>query len=286
MASKKHIAGIIPVSGLKSDFGMPWHPSLMPLAPNYLAIERSVLECAYAGCDTIWLVCSDDVTPLIRYQVGELIQDPVYDYRHFEYNKKGAKKPIRIYYVPINIRDINKRDNLAWSAIHGAKTANKILTNLSCHLAPNKFWISWPYGFCYPSVTREVRREIAEKDVMMSYGNKTFKDDLYLGFTLTNDQIDQLIKESKTRSTGLWKDPEHRDEKYSPQERFSYKNFSLKQVFETLDSSTYKVKEIDNYYNIDNWADYCHFLSNNMSLARPKLLRSVEWNELGLDLED
>ena len=84
---------------------------------------------------------------------------------------------------------------------------------------------------------------IQQKDVMISHGNKTFKDGLYLGFTLTNDQIDQLIKESKTRSTGLWKDPENRDEKYSPQERYSYKNFSLKQVFETLDSSTYKVKK-------------------------------------------
>lgn len=285
MASKKHIAGIIPVAGLKSDFNMPWHESLMPLAPNYLAIERAVLECAYAGCDTIWLVCSDDVTPLIRYQVGELVQDPVYNYRHFEYNKQGVKKPIRIYYVPISIRDINKRDNLAWSAIHGARTANKILKNLSCHIAPNKFWIAWPYGFYHPSVTREIRREIAEKDVVLSYANKTFKDNLYLGFTLTIGQIDQLVEESKTRSTGLWKDPEHRGEKYTPQERFSYRNFSLKEVFETLDSSRYKTREIDNYYNLDNWTDYCNFLSDNKSLTRPKLLRSLEWNELGLDPE-
>ena len=117
---KKHLAGIIPVSGIKSDFNMPWHESLMPIGPNYLAVERSVLECAYAGCNTIWIVCNDDVTPLIRYQVGEMIQDPVYNYRHFEHNKKDFKRPIRIYYVPLNVRDINKRDNLAWSAIHGA----------------------------------------------------------------------------------------------------------------------------------------------------------------------
>jgi len=28
---KKHLAGIIPVSGIKSDFNMPWHASLMPI---------------------------------------------------------------------------------------------------------------------------------------------------------------------------------------------------------------------------------------------------------------
>ena len=103
MALKKHIAGIVPVSGLNSDFNMPWHESLMPIGPNYLAVERAVAECAYAGCDSIWIVCGDNVSPLIRYQVGEKIQDPVYNYRHFEFDKGGVKKPIRVYYVPIAI---------------------------------------------------------------------------------------------------------------------------------------------------------------------------------------
>ena len=71
---KKHVAGIIPVAGLKSDFDLPWHPSLMPIAPNYLAVERAVAECAYAGCNTIWVVCNDDVTPLVRHQVGEKVR--------------------------------------------------------------------------------------------------------------------------------------------------------------------------------------------------------------------
>ena len=286
MSSKKHIAGIVPVSGLSSNFDMPWHDSLMPLAPNYLAVERSVLECAYAGCNTIWIVCSDEVTPLIRYQVGEVIQDPVYNYRPYERDRKGTKRPIRIYYVPINIRDINKRDNLAWSAIHGAQTATKIMKSISLHLAPDKFWISWPYGFYPPSVTRQLRRDVTESNVMLSYNNKTLKDNLYLGLTLTQPQVQQLFEESRTRSTGLWKDPGKRSEKYSAQDRFSYKNFTLKEVFETLDSSNYSVKEVDNYYNLDNWLDYCHFLSNNASLKKPKILRSTEWNEFGFDEEE
>ena len=283
---KKHLAGIIPVSGLKSDFNMPWHASLMPIGPNYLAVERSVLECAYAGCSTIWIVCSDDVTPLIRYQIGEMIQDPVYNYRHFEHNKKEFKRPIRIYYVPLNIRDINKRDNLAWSAIHGAKTANKILRKISFHLAPDKFWISWPYGYVDPRSVREARKNIIAGHVMLSYEDKTVKDNLYLGLTLDIQQVKQLIVESKARSSGMWVDPGTRQKRHSLEERFSYRNFNLKDALETLDHSIYSGINVDSYYNLDNWLDYCNFLSHNSSVKRPNMLNSVEWNEVGFDEED
>jgi len=282
---KRHLAGIIPVSGLKSDFNMPWHASLMPIGPNYLAVERSVLECAYAGCNTIWIVCNDDVTPLIRYQVGEMIQDPVYNHRHFEHSKKEFKRPIRIYYVPLNIRDINKRDNLAWSAIHGAKTANKILRKISFHLAPDKFWISWPYGHVDPRVVRESRKDMINGHVMLSYEGKAVKDNLYLGLTLDMRHIEQLIVESKTRSSGMWVDPETRQERYPLEERFSYKNFDLKDVFETLNYSIYSRVNVDNYYNLDNWLNYCDFLSCNSSIKRPKILNATEWNGVGVDEE-
>ena len=257
----------------------------MPIGPNYLAVERSVLECAYAGCNTIWIVCNDDVTPLIRYQVGEMIQDPVYNYRHFEHSKKEFKRPIRIYYVPIKIRDINKRDNLAWSAIHGAKIANKILRKISLHLAPDKFWISWPYGYYKPSMTRDLRKKIASSNLALSYKDKTVKDGYYLGLALTIEQINQFIKESKTRSTGYWRDPETRTEPYPLEERFSYKNFDLSEVFQTLDLKDYNKIEAEEYYSLDSWENYCSFLSNNKDLSRSKLLNSAEWNELGFDEE-
>jgi hypothetical protein len=257
----------------------------MPIGPNYLAVERSVLECAYAGCNTIWIVCNDDVTPLIRYQVGEMIQDPVYSYRHFEHNKKEFKRPIRIYYVPINIRDINKRDNLAWSAIHGAKTANKILRKISLHLAPDKFWISWPYGYVDPRAIRKARKEIINEHVMLSYEGKTVKDNLYLGLTLDMQQIEQLIVESKTRSNGMWVDPTTREERYSPEERFSYRNFTLQEVFEMLECSNYDRISVDSYHSLDNWLNYCDFLSCNSSIKRPKILNAAEWNGVGIDEE-
>ena len=280
---KKHLAGIIPVSGLKSDFDMPWHASLMPIGPNYLAVERSVLECAYAGCNTIWIVCSDDVQPLIRYQVGEMIQDPVYNYRHFEHSKKDFKRPIRIYYVPIDIRDINKRDCLSWSVLHGALTCNKIIKNLSNWLTPDKFYVSWPYGYYNPSAVRKHRREISEGLFMFSHESQTVQDNKYLGFSLTLEQVKQLKSEVREKSTGLWMDPETRDKQLPLNERFSYRNFTLSQVFDTIDKSHYKVKKVDSYYNLDSWQDYCFFLSENNSIRKPSILKSTEWNEIGKD---
>ena len=264
---------------------MPWHASLMPIGPNYLAVERSVIECAYAGCDTIWIVCDRETTPLIRYQIGEAIQDPVYNYRKYEKNKTGHKRPIRIYYVPLNVRDINKRDNVVWSAIQGALTANKIIGKISPHLAPQKFWISWPYGFYHPSATREFRKQILNKDFMFSFEEQTAKDNLYLGMTLDISQAKQLLNESKTRSSGLWVDPGSRTQKYSEGDRFSYKNFNLSKVLETLNYSNYTIEAVHKYYCLDNWSAYCKFLSENQTLTRPKLLKALEWNEIGYDEE-
>jgi len=83
----------------------------------------------------------------------------------------------------------------------------------------------------------------------------------------------------------MWVDPETRQERYPLEERFSYKNFDLKDVFETLNYSTYSRVDVDNYYNLDNWLNYCDFLSCNSSVKRPKILNATEWNGVGIDEE-
>ena len=285
MFLKKHIAGIVPVSGLKTDFNMPWHESLMPIGPNYLAVERAVAECAYAGCDSIWIVCNDSVSPLIRYQIGEKIQDPVYNYRYYEFDKNAVKKPIRIYYVPLAIKDINKRDNLAWSAIFGARTASSVLGSLSAHLKPDKFFIAWPYGYCDPWIMRDHRKTLLENQIAVTYKDESVKDNKYLSFTLTSEQIDQLVRESVTTSSGLWTQNGEKKEKLPIEERYSYRDYDLKKVFNSLDFSNYTMIEIEKYSPIDCWASYCEFVSNNHKIRKPKLLKYSEWNEIGVDNE-
>ena len=49
--------------------------------------------------------------------------------------------------------------------------------------------------------------------------------------------------------------------------------------------SNYTIEAVHKYYCLDNWSAYCKFLSENQTLTRPKLLKALEWNEIGYDEE-
>ena len=66
-----HLAGIIPVSGMPLGFDTMLHPSMVMIGEKYLALERSIAECAFAGCESIWICVDDDVQPIIKKHVGE-----------------------------------------------------------------------------------------------------------------------------------------------------------------------------------------------------------------------
>jgi len=144
--SSFHLAGIVPVAGQPLDFKMDWHDSLMPIAPDYLAVERAVFECAWAGCETIWIVANDDMTPLIRHRLGEWVQDPVWVGRRLDPYPSQTRKQIPIYYVPIRAKDVGKRDCLAWSVLHGAVTAFEVSARLSKWVIPKRNYVAFPYG--------------------------------------------------------------------------------------------------------------------------------------------
>ena len=57
------------------EFNVPGHDVLMPVAPDFNLVEKSVAECSYAGCETIWIVCNDDIAPLIKHTVGDWVED-------------------------------------------------------------------------------------------------------------------------------------------------------------------------------------------------------------------
>ena len=65
----RNVPGIIPLAGWNDSFDFPWPDYLHPLREGFLAVERSVYECAYAGCDSIWIVCNDDTAPLVKKRI-------------------------------------------------------------------------------------------------------------------------------------------------------------------------------------------------------------------------
>lgn len=282
-----HLAGVIPIAGPKLDFNMPWHDCMMPIAKDYLAIERAVLECAYAGCETIWIICDDDMQPLIRYRLGDYVQDPVWVYRHFDREKGDKKKIIPLQYVPTHPKDRNKRDCYGWSILYGAKVAHKVSKGVSRWLTPDRFYVAFPYGVYNhwtPRAHRDMISKRQSKKVLYRHNGKTIIDGEYLGFTFNYNDLEQFIDEVREKSTGLFKN--NTRQRLPLDERYSYRFFTLEQIFDTMNTENVEYVDIENYYRIDSWDLYTDYISAEGKLQYPipkSLLNANEINPIGVD---
>jgi len=275
---------------------MPWHDSLMPIAQNYLAVERAVVECAYAGCKTIWIVCHDDVQPLIRYRLGEKIQDPVWSYRYMDPQPGKSRKAIPIFYVPIPVKDKDKRDCLSWSVLYGAMAACKISGGISKWAMPARCYVAFPYGIYQPWVVKEYRKKITNKNgFFISHNGKTIKDGEYLGFTFKTAEIKKFTNNFRKKATTKWVKPLPKDGKMKAlpiDERYSGRFFSLADVFDIIELDTKKdtFLEVPCYFNVDNWEGYCYYLSSGerKDMKRPskRILHYAEWNRIGVPYDE
>ena len=285
-----HLAGIVPIAGPPSDFNFPWHDCCMPIAQNYLAIERAVVECAYAGCETIWIVCHDDMQPLIRHRLGEYISDPVWAQRPQDPKQEQRRKQIPIFYVPIHPNDRDKRDCLAWSVLHGAMSSYSISKRISKWVTPDRFYTAFPYGVYPVDGLREKRREISSRSgFAFSHHGRTIKEGEYLGFTFNSEQFIQIRKSFRKNATGMFKNTTAGipKEKLPIEERYSARFFSLQDVFGQLEFDKEDVVELPWYHKINNWENYCSFLSSKEKdeISRPPkyILDYHEWNKIGED---
>lgn len=297
-----HLAGIIPLAGQPLEFDFPWDDCLMPLAPNYLAVERAVLECASAGCETIWVVCPSDAQPLIKHRIGEAVQDPVWISRKHDKFPSNSKKEIPIYYVEVHPKDQVRRNSIPWSILHGAKIAKNVCSSLSKWLAPDKFYVSFPHGV-YPSQhLRRYREQISNKGnffVLTDKGDSVLEGEP-IGFAFDCEDLGELIKYFWNKQTGMYDSSQPIEErkhgkyitKILPLEkRYSGRWFKVEDIFHKLNlqKETLKV-EMEWYYNISNWEGYCNFLSSEHreKMKCPKLpfLRARKWNKIGEDIEE
>ena len=272
-----NLAGIVPVAAPELDFNMPWHDSLMPIGKNYLAVERSVLECAYAGCESIWIVCNNSVQPLIRKRIGDYVQDPVWINRKYEKFRNNFRKRIAVYYVPVSVHDQGHKDSLGWSALHGCYIANKVPKKISKKLCPDMFYISFPYGVYDVRMLKKIRKRISSMEgVSLSHNNKTVADGEYLGFTIPWDVAKKL-------RSSVW--AKIKDNEQLPiDERYNIRDLSLADIYSSL-SKNDKI-EIAEYYNIDNWQSYCEYMGSDTQIKRcpnPILLRGYTSYGLGKD---
>ena len=288
----RHLAGIIPVAGQPLDFDFPWHDCLQPIGPNYLAVERSVTECAWAGCDTIWIVCHDDMQPLIKHRLGDYILDPVYINRKYDSGiVANNQKRIPIYYVPIHPNDRNRRDCLAWSVLYGANTSHYISKNISKWTIPTKFYASFPYGVYDIRFLRDYRKDIAsEKGFYLSSEGETIRDGHYLGFCFTPEEFIQYRKHLRESSTGEYVPSESGEipkQRLPLEKRYSARFFSLDKVFGIGDTNGANVVSVPDYHCIDSWEGLREYLGSDHKLLRHNsLLTSKKFNRIGEDIEE
>lgn len=277
----QHMAGIVPILSKRRDFDFPWDDCITPVAPGFLAFERAVLECAYAGCDTIWLICNDDVSPIVRARIGDYVEDPVY------LNRKGAwpsqeRRQISVYYVPLDKRDYYKQNCQAWGLTYGAMAIRDISSRISKWLTTDKYYVAFPHSLYEPSIVQADRRAINSKDnYFLSFKNKTFAHGKKMGFSFGNEEVDLFRDFFKELENDVLfsKNIEIRRDYYDNQIHLD--SLSDLVILKERD----KVQPVPWQHPIDSWAQYCAFMAgpNCKTLAHPgKLVMSYrEYQRVG-----
>jgi len=260
----RHLAGIIPLTGNQNTFDLPWPDYLQPLRQGMLAVERSVWECAYAGCDSIWIVCNDDVAPLVKKRLGDYVMNPRYfEIKDFVKRRDYYEKWTPIFYTPISQKDRDRRDSLGWSVLHGSLTSFIMSDKLSKWVTPSKYFVSFPYGIYCPRFVAKNRDAIrGPKSFFVSHEGKTVRENKYLSFTFFPEDWPKFKWHAKRQCSGGSREiPAH--------ERWSSRHFTLDKVFNIDVLSMDKVVEIDEYYSLDSWEDLRAYYASDLKVPRP-----------------
>ncbi len=263
--SKLTMPGIIPVAGMDTEFGMEWDASLVPVGPNYTALEASVYECLHAGCTSIWIVANDDVAPLLRHRLGETATD-IDSIRRGTFVKFGQSKHLEvpIYYIPIHPKHRGKVDNYAWSAIYGANVAYWIHTKFSRWVQPDRYYISFPMGMMDPKEVLAHRSSLRKNvPFYFSYNGKTIKDGLPLSFVIDPAEW-RRAKHVITTNSSVWKAPDEGmpTEKLPPEERLISLGYGLDDVFG--DGPEGWSQQMKSFYDLTTWNGYVKFISSEL----------------------
>ncbi len=271
---KIHLAGIIPVANLKTDMGIQTPEILLPINTSFTAIQKSVFECAMAGCNTIWIVANDDLAPIVRKIVGEWVYDPVYFNKPVAFSSE-QRKEIPIYYIPIHPKDRDRRDSYGWSILYGAYSAWKVAFKLSKWITPDKYYVSFPMSTYDVHSIREYRPLIKHKEnnFFLSYDGDTVKNNKPIAFTFTGEDFKKCRRSVNKQTTREYLPPSG-DQQYPTQkiplsERWSARQFTLQTIFKEVSEKSATKIDLDWYYDISSWSGYRDFLASDFSVEKP-----------------
>ena len=272
--SKLHLAGIVPVANLKTDFNLPTPEVLAPIGPDFTAVQKSVFECAMAGCNTIWIVANDDLAPIVKNIVGEWTYDPVYFERMSAFSSE-QRREIPIYYVPIHPKDRDRRDSYGWSVLYGEYSAWKVADKISSWLTPQKYFVSFPMAIYDVYKIREYRKLINHNtnNFFLSYDGETVKNNKPIAFTFTGEDFKQCRRSVNKATTREYLPPspgtQYPTQKIPLKDRWSARQFNFQTVFEQVSEENATKINLDWYYDISDWSGYRNFLASDFSIESP-----------------
>ncbi len=282
------MAGCVPVEGKPLDYEFPWHDCLIPVAKYLTAIERAVFECAYAGCRSVWITAPFSTMPILRKVLGDYVVDP---YRYFQLIKRNVPEKtiykelrrVPVYYVPTSLYDIDRVSSLGWSAVNSAFYARKVCKKITKYLAPDKYYVAFPYGVYRPEDLMPHRKQLLDRKekstrIILSHDNKTVKDNEYLGFTLSSEELDQVRTHvfQNGRHVERTESFEINNNKYEKRiGDWIAPEFGVGDVFSSLDFGNKDyIVDVNSYYNIDTWDGYLAYMqSGDTLISYPKRLK-------------
>jgi len=284
----KNLVGIIPIAGQESrDLKQPWPDCMMPIAPDFNLIEAAVVECAWAGCNSIWIVVNDDFAPIIKKRLGDFAGDPVWAYRAYEPRPNNHKKRIPIFYTSVPMKHRNKRDSTAFSVLHGSLTAFKLMSGLSNWTKPSRYYVRFPHSYFPAWQLREHRKLISgDKNFYITFNGEGVKEGNLCSFTFDKDdwlEFRRVIRKGTGyRPLGTT----HLDGLMLPiEERWSARWFKPEDVFAPLNTNNANKVEIEDFFNINSWDEYCTFISHSrgLNIRKPEssILLRTSYNRVG-----
>jgi hypothetical protein len=274
MSQHLHLAGIIPIANFDDTFDMPYPWFMLPVDNGFSMIQKSVFECAIAGCQTIWIVANDDIAPIIKHHVGEWVYDPVYYYRKEKFYK-DKRKEIPIYYVPIHPKDRDRRDSYGWSALYGIHSAWYVSQRLSKWITPQKYYVSFPHSAFNIYTLREHRLMINHhsNNFFVTNDARTVKDNQYLSFTMFGEDFKNCRRHVNSETTKTFYNTKvgekYPSKKLPINERWSARGFNIETVFMQVNDTDAYNHNIDWFYSMDTWDGYNRFISSENFIQKP-----------------
>jgi hypothetical protein len=273
--NRVHLAGIIPLAGLETDYGIGVPDVMTLVEAGFTAIQKSIHECALAGCSTIWIVANQDLAPIVRKIVGEWTYDPVYYGRAKFGQGSEHRREIPIYYAPIHLKDVGRRDSYGWSILNGIYTAWRTANHISKWIVPNKYFVSFPMGVYDIYQIRECRSMISDRsnNFFLSHAGRTVLDNEPLPFTMTGEDYIQCRRSINKKTTREYYNTEEGEQypskKLPLEERWSAKTFDLSEVFEKLSTKGANITDLDWYYDISSWQEYRRYMGSDNFIKKP-----------------